>query len=83
MAELRAEPEAKDFLEQLERFLVKNGHRGLKELELRSPRWEENPASVLGMVRNYMLVETDPGKHEKEVDQTRDELEKEIQKNLE
>jgi phosphoenolpyruvate synthase/pyruvate phosphate dikinase len=83
LAELRAEPEAKDFLEQLERFLVKNGHRGLKELELRSPRWEENPASVLGMVRNYMLVETDPGKHEKEVDQTRDELEKEIQKSLE
>jgi len=83
LAELKAEPESKDFLELLDRFLAKNGHRGLKELELRSPRWEENPAPVLGMVRNYMLVETDPDKHEKEVEQTRGELEKEIQKNLE
>jgi len=83
LSELKAEPEAKNFLEQLERFLSINGHRGLKELELRSPRWEENPAPVLGMVRNYMLVETDPGEHEKEVDQTRRELEKKIRKNLE
>lgn len=83
LSELKAEPEAKNFLEQLNRFLSINGHRGLKELELRSPRWEENPAPVLGMVRNYMLVETDPGEHEKEVDQTRRELEKKIRKNLE
>jgi pyruvate,water dikinase len=83
LSELKAEPEAKNFLEQLDRFLSINGHRGLKELELRSPRWEENPAPVLGMVRNYMLVETDPGEHEIEMDQTRRELEKKIRKNLE
>ncbi len=83
LAELRAEPEAKDFLELLDQFLSKNGHRGLKELEIRSPRWEENPTPILGMVRNYMLVETDPGEHEKKVEQTRGELEKEIQKGLE
>ena len=83
LAELKAEPEAKGFIELLDRFLAINGHRGLKELELRSPRWEENPAPILGMVRNYMLVETDPDEHEKGVDQTRGELEKEIQKNLE
>lgn len=83
LSELKAEPEAKKFLEQLDSFLSINGHRGLKELELRSPRWEENPAPVLGMVRNYMLVETDPGEHERVVDQTRREMEKKIRKNLE
>ncbi|MFC1858902.1 PEP/pyruvate-binding domain-containing protein [Thermodesulfobacteriota bacterium] len=83
LRELKAEPEAKGFLEQLDRFLAKNGHRGLKELELRSPRWEENPAPVLGMVRNYMLVETDPTEHEKEVNRARTELEQEIREKLE
>ena len=83
LAELMAEPEAKGFLDQLNSFLAKNGHRGLKELELQSARWEENPAPVLGMVRNYMLVETDPTEHEKRVDQSRAELEAEIRKKLE
>jgi pyruvate,water dikinase len=83
LPELEAESEAKDFLEQLARFLAKNGHRGLKELELRSPRWEENPTPVLGMVRNYMLVETDPDEHEKAVEKARGELEQEIRRALE
>lgn len=82
LSELKSEPEAKNFLKQLDRFLAINGHRALKELELRSVRWEENPAPVLGMVRNYLLVETDPTEHEKKVDQTRRELEVEIRQNL-
>jgi len=83
LSELKAEPEAKDFLDRLDRFLFRNGHRALKELELQSARWEENPTPVLGMVRNYMLVETDPSEHEKKVDRTRRELEAEIRRILE
>lgn len=83
LAELKAEPGAKEFLDQLDRFLAKNGHRALKELELQAVRWEENPAPVLGMVRNYLLVESDPSKHEKKMNQTRLDLEKEIKQKLE
>ncbi|MBK5256570.1 MAG: hypothetical protein JJE39_11095, partial [Vicinamibacteria bacterium] len=52
LAELKQAPEAGPFLDHLERFLTKNGHRAVKEFELRSVRWEEDPAPVLGMVRN-------------------------------
>ena len=75
---LEEEPEAKPFLQRLERFLSTNGHRALKELELQSVRWEENPAPVLGMVKNYLLVESDPAAHEKKVAETRRTLWQEI-----
>ena len=54
-----------------------------KEFELQSVRWEENPAPVLGMVRNYMLVDSDPSGHEEKVNRTRARLEAEIQRELE
>ena len=59
LAELRQEPQAREFLAHLDAFLATNGHRALKEFELRSVRWEENPAPVLGMIRNYVLIGTD------------------------
>jgi len=71
LAELRLTTEAQDFLRHLDGFLAKNGHRAIKEFELRSPRWEENPAVVLGMVRNYLLIETEPSIHEKKAAETR------------
>ena len=55
-------------------FLAKNGHRAIKEFELRSPRWDENPAVVLGMVRNYLLIEAGPSIHEKKAADARAEL---------
>jgi len=82
MSALMAVPESEQFQNMLQHFLSKNGHRGLKELELQSLRWEENPTPVLGMIRNYMLMETDPGEHEKRVTQTRSDLETEIQEGL-
>jgi len=82
LAKLRTEPEAQAFLVQLDRFLSMNGHRAMKELELQSVRWEENPAPVLGMVRNYLLVETDPEEHERKMNRTRNELEKEVSQKL-
>ena len=79
---LQQEPEAADFLNRLNAFLEKNGHRGLKELELKSTRWEEDPAPVLGMIRNYMLVESDADEREKAVTQTRRDLEASVQNAL-
>lgn len=58
--ELRRIEEARGFLQDLDAFLAINGHRAVKEFELRSPRWDENPAVVLGMVRNYLLIEAAP-----------------------
>ena len=80
---LKKEPEAKEFMKQLDCFLSVHGHRALKEFELQSVRWEENPAPVLGMVRNYMLVDTDPTRHEEKVNRARSEIEEQIRKELE
>ena len=82
LAKLREETQAKPFLRCLEQFLSVNGHRALKELELQSVRWEENPAPVLGMVRNYLLVESDPTVHEEKVAETRQALWREIRARL-
>jgi len=60
LGELLREPEARPFLDGLYAFLAVNGHRALKEFELRSVRWEEDPAPVLGMIRNYLLLEGGP-----------------------
>jgi pyruvate,water dikinase len=62
---LREEPEARGFLGALDAFLAVNGHRALKEFELRSARWEEDPAPVLGMLRNHLLAPVDPEAHER------------------
>ena len=82
LSRLEAEPTANKFLKRLDRFLAQNGHRAIKELELQSVRWEENPAPVLGMVRNYLLVETDPDEHEKKVALARKALQGEIRQTL-
>ncbi|XCN74955.1 MAG: PEP/pyruvate-binding domain-containing protein [Candidatus Electrothrix aestuarii] len=54
-------PEAEYFLQLFNAFLEKHGHRAVRELELQSPRWEENPAQLITMIRNYLLAETRPG----------------------
>ena len=84
LAELKSTREAKDFVHRLDAFLALNGHRAIKEWELRSPRWEENPAVVLGMVRNYLLIEAGPAIHEKKAAEARaaliDDLRARLQK---
>jgi phosphoenolpyruvate synthase/pyruvate phosphate dikinase len=76
------ELQAKEFVEGLHRFLAKNGHRAIKELEFKSVRWEENPAQVLGMIRNYLIIDSDPVRHEDKKIQARHELEAEIRRKL-
>jgi len=71
LAELRQATEAQEFLRDLDAFLATNGHRAIKEFELRTPRWEENPAVVLGMVRNYLLIEIGSSLHEEKTAEVR------------
>ena len=47
------------FLAELNHFLARHGHRGLKEFELSSTRWDEDPSQLLGMIRNYLNVDTE------------------------
>lgn len=42
------------FRDMLDRFLREFGHRGLYETDVESPRYSENPASVLKLVKNYL-----------------------------
>jgi phosphoenolpyruvate synthase/pyruvate phosphate dikinase len=83
LSKLRTEPETKEFLVRLQRFWAKNGHRALKELELQSVRWEENPTQVMGMIRNYLLVESERVEPGQKLTQSRIELEAEIRRKLE
>src|SRR5687768_1904392 len=79
---LHEEPAARAFVASLERFLEKHGHRALKEFELQSARWAENPAPVLGMVRNYVAFEGEGAPHTHTSTDARTRLEAEIRREL-
>ena len=79
---LGEEPAARAFVERLQAFLAVHGHRAIKEFEIRTARWEEDPAPVLGMVRNYLLVESDPGEHQRKAAEGRAKLETEVRRAL-
>jgi pyruvate,water dikinase len=83
LARLSAEPAARAFLEQLAAFLAVHGHRTIKEFELAAPRWEENPAPVLGMIRNHLLAEQDPVDHGAYAQAARERLESDIRNAIE
>lgn len=44
------------FLEALDRFLEEYGHRAVGESDVRSPRFSEEPAYVLGIIRGHLLA---------------------------
>ncbi|XOV87789.1 MAG: PEP/pyruvate-binding domain-containing protein [Pseudomonadota bacterium] len=48
------------FLAAFHEFLRVHGHRALKEFELGVPRFRENPAPVLAMIRNYLVSDSNP-----------------------
>ncbi|GAA3686235.1 phosphoenolpyruvate synthase [Lentzea roselyniae] len=41
----------------LDRFLAKWGHRAVAEIDLGLPRWSDDPAYVIGVVRNFLRLE--------------------------
>jgi pyruvate,water dikinase len=63
--------EAQNFMQQVKQFLSIHGHRTLKEFELNSVRWEEDPAPVIAMIRNYLQADIDPSRTEQKVEQER------------
>ena len=71
---LRATPAAAEFVAQLDAFLQVYGHRAVREFEFRSLRWEEEPAQVLGLVRNLMAADPGAADHEAATQRRRSEL---------
>ncbi|HUQ54024.1 PEP/pyruvate-binding domain-containing protein [Lentzea sp.] len=46
----------------LDGFLARWGHRAVAEIDLGLPRWSDDPAHVVGVVRNFLLLEGDGAK---------------------
>jgi phosphoenolpyruvate synthase/pyruvate phosphate dikinase len=82
LARLQEEPLARDFMASLEAFLAVHGHRSVKEFELMSARWRENPAPVIGMIRGYLSFEGQGGRPEEKAVHARAALEAEIERAL-
>jgi pyruvate,water dikinase len=79
---LNSLPDSAGFLEKFQNFLNRYGHRGIKEIELRSPRWREDPIPVLGMIRNYVLAQDTGAKQDTQAEKKRDALLDRIQNDL-
>jgi phosphohistidine swiveling domain-containing protein len=54
---LRERTEAQPFLNEFETFLQRHGYRCPNDAELHNPRWAEQPAQVIEMVRNYLRLD--------------------------
>ena len=80
---LRQEPEANNFMHQVDQFLAIHGHRTLKEFEINSVRWEEDPTPIIAMIRNYLQAEVDPTQSEQSVVAERRKFATEIKAGLE
>lgn len=68
---LQQTPEANNFMQQVAQFLDIHGHRTLKEFELNSVRWEEDPTPVIAMIRNYLQTDIDPSLTGQKIDKER------------
>ncbi|MFT4799839.1 MAG: pyruvate,water dikinase [Candidatus Azotimanducaceae bacterium] len=64
---LRNEFGAVPFMLELNKFLAIHGHRTLKEFELNSVRWDEDPAPIVAMLKNYLQTDADPTRTEHRV----------------
>jgi pyruvate,water dikinase len=58
--ELKSSEEGTAFVREFDAFIRKYGDRCSRELELSTPRWEENPQFVLSMVAHYLDSPVDP-----------------------
>lgn len=75
-------PEAGPFRAGFDEFLSIHGHRSLREFEINSARWEEDPTPVLAMIRNYLLADTDLETTESAADAERENLWQTIEQGL-
>ena len=83
LGRLRADSAAGGFVLRLDAFLAVHGQRAIKEFEMRTARWHEDPTPVLGMVRNYLLIDdADPRERGRKAADERVELEAEVRRAL-
>ena len=78
LLQLQQDPDAANFMQQINQFLAIHGHRTLKEFELNSVRWEEDPTPIIAMIRNYLQSDSDPTRTEQQVETQRSEFAQEI-----
>ena len=43
----------------LQSFLRRYGHRAVAEIDLGMPRWSDDPSHLLGVISNYLRLDTD------------------------
>ena len=82
LAALRHEPTAAPFLARLEAFLSVHGHRAVKEFELQSARWDEDPAAVIALLRNYLAADVGPAPAEEKSVRARKDTEAKVRQAL-
>ena len=76
---LNADVSANGFQMALKEFLTLHGHRAVCEAEFRNPTWREDPAQVIGLIRNYLQPGvTPPGEVRIRQDRIRDEATKRV-----
>ena len=78
LALLRDEPSAAPFLARLDGFLAVHGHRAVREFELQSARWAEDPAAVIALLRNYLAADAAPAPGEEKSVRAREDAEDEV-----
>ncbi len=54
---LRERTEVQPFLAEFEAFLLRHGYRCPNDAELRNPRWAEQPAQVVEMLKRYLRLD--------------------------
>ncbi|MFT7687692.1 MAG: phosphoenolpyruvate synthase/pyruvate phosphate dikinase [Candidatus Azotimanducaceae bacterium] len=79
---LKNHPSSAGFMKAFASFLAVHGHRTLKEFELNSYRWEEDPAPIIAMIRNYLRSDIDPLHAEQSTQEARLLFLKEIKQKL-
>jgi len=77
---LNTDVSAKGFRKALGEFLTLHGHRAVCEAELRNPCWREDPAQVIGLIRNYLQPGVTPPEEVRiRQDRVRDEATKRVE----
>jgi pyruvate,water dikinase len=59
---LEAEPQAEEFLQELDRFLEEFGHREIR-MDILYPTWGEDPTPVFSFIRGYLSADEEQSPH--------------------
>jgi Pyruvate phosphate dikinase, AMP/ATP-binding domain len=57
LEQLRGRTEAQPFLAEFETFIQRHGYRCPNDAELHNPRWAEQPAQVIELVKSYLRMD--------------------------